>query len=123
MLSADERRDLVARALSRGAAGYLMKTIEVADLPAVLRQIIGRTVFTAVAAYDSGNSNGHGHGLTPREQEILALVARGLSNKAIGRELWVTDQTVKFHLTNVYRKLKVDNRTAAVQAAYRMGLV
>ncbi len=54
---------------------------------------------------------------------ILQAVARGLSNQAIGKELWVTEQTVKFHLTNIYRKLGVANRTEAARYAYQHGLV
>ena len=50
-------------------------------------------------------------------------MARGLSNGAIARELWVTEQTVKFHLTNIYRKLGVANRTEAARYAYQHGLV
>ena len=62
-------------------------------------------------------------GLTDREMEILKAVARGLSNQAIGKEFWVTEQTVKFHLTNIYRKLGVSNRTEATRFAYSNGLV
>ena len=61
--------------------------------------------------------------LTERETVILAGVARGLSNRTLGKELWVTEQTVKFHLTNIYRKLGVANRTEATHAAYRLGIV
>ncbi len=57
------------------------------------------------------------------ETAILAAVARGLSNEAIGKELWVAEQTVKFHLTNIYRKLGVSNRTEAARLAYQNGLV
>ena len=52
-----------------------------------------------------------------------AALARGLSNEAIGKELWVAEQTVKFHLTNIYRKLGVSNRTEAARLAYQNGLV
>ena len=63
------------------------------------------------------------HGkLTPRELEILQLVAGGASNGVIARQLWVTEQTVKFHLSNVYRKLGVANRTAASHYAHVHGL-
>ena len=62
-------------------------------------------------------------GLTEREIEIFKAVARGLSNQAIGKEFWVTEQTVKFHLTNIYRKLGVSNRTEATRFAYSNGLV
>ena len=56
--------------------------------------------------------------LTPRELEILRLVASGASNGLIARQLWVTEQTVKFHLSNVYRKLGVANRTEASHYAH-----
>jgi DNA-binding NarL/FixJ family response regulator len=54
---------------------------------------------------------------------MLKAVARGLSNKAISKECWITEQTVKFHLNNVYRKLGVSNRTAAAGFAHERGLV
>jgi DNA-binding NarL/FixJ family response regulator len=61
--------------------------------------------------------------LTEREIAILQAVAAGLSSKPIGREYWVTEQAVKFHLTNIYRKLGVPNRTAAAQYAHQHGLL
>jgi DNA-binding NarL/FixJ family response regulator len=61
--------------------------------------------------------------LTPRELEVLQLVASGSSNGEIAQALWVTEQTVKFHLSNVYRKLEVANRTEASHYAYINGLV
>jgi DNA-binding CsgD family transcriptional regulator len=61
--------------------------------------------------------------LSPREREILGLVADGLTNARIGRELWVTEQTVKFHLSNIYRKLGVSNRTEAARWAQLNGLL
>ena len=62
-------------------------------------------------------------GLTERETSILKALARGLSNDAIGKELWVAEQTVKFHLTNIYRKLGVANRTEAARYAFEHGLI
>ena len=62
-------------------------------------------------------------GLSERETTLLQTLARGLSNQEIGKELWITEQTVKFHLTNVYRKLGVENRTQATRVAYEHGLV
>jgi DNA-binding CsgD family transcriptional regulator len=62
-------------------------------------------------------------GLTRRELEILRLVAEGHSNAQLARMLWVTEQTVKFHLSNIYRKLDVANRTEASRWAQRNGLL
>lgn len=61
--------------------------------------------------------------LTPRELEILQRVAEGRSNRQVAQLLWVTDQTVKFHLANVYRKLGVGNRFEAAQRAREQGLL
>jgi DNA-binding CsgD family transcriptional regulator len=62
-------------------------------------------------------------GLTRREYEILQLVAEGHSNAQLARMLWVTEQTVKFHLSNIYRKLDVANRTEASRWAQVHGLL
>jgi DNA-binding NarL/FixJ family response regulator len=62
-------------------------------------------------------------GLTPSEERVLEALARGLSNREIAEELWLTQQTVKFHLTNIYRRLGVTNRTEAVRHAYQHRLV
>ena len=61
-------------------------------------------------------------GLTPREAEIVRAVANGMSNKEIAKELWVSVQTVKFHLTNIYRKLQISNRTEAARWALNHGI-
>ena len=61
--------------------------------------------------------------LTGRELEILQLVASGATNADIARQLWITQQTVKFHVSNVYRKLDVGNRTEACHYAHVNGLV
>jgi DNA-binding NarL/FixJ family response regulator len=113
----------VDTALEHGAASYIVKTIHPLDLGPALRQTADRTVFHARRREPSGGAGERRGGLTQRELEILAAVARGLSNKAISQELWVTEQTVKFHLTNVYRKLDVPNRTAAVRYAHEHRLV
>jgi DNA-binding NarL/FixJ family response regulator len=113
----------VQAALEAGAAAYIIKTIHPLDLVGALRQTLQRTVFHPRLSQSLDGENGQAEELTAREREILAAVARGLSNKAISQELWVTEQTVKFHLTNVYRKLGVPSRTAAVRYAHEHGLV
>jgi DNA-binding NarL/FixJ family response regulator len=113
----------VQAALEAGAAAYIIKTIHPLDLVGALRQTLQRTVFHPRLSESLAADNSHMQELTARESEILTAVARGLSNKAISQELWVTEQTVKFHLTNVYRKLGVPSRTAAVRYAHEHGLV
>jgi DNA-binding NarL/FixJ family response regulator len=112
----------ISTALRSGANAYILKTVNPLDLPAVIRQVAEGTVYypapsaAAPAVKDTGD-------LTERERTILAAVMRGLSNKAISQEFWVTEQTVKFHLSNVYRKLGVPNRTAAARFAHEHGLI
>jgi ATP/maltotriose-dependent transcriptional regulator MalT len=62
-------------------------------------------------------------GLSKRELPILAALGEGMSNKQIAKEFWLAEQTVKFHLTNIYRKLDVSTRTEAVHRAYQLGLL
>ena len=89
-----------------------------------LRQVIGGTVFSTVGAAENSPSSGaKAAGLTEREIAILTELASGKSNDEIAKELWVTQQTVKFHLTNVYRKLGVANRTEAIRFAFQHELV
>ena len=90
-------------ALSAGAAAYVLKTAHPADVASAVREAFGR------AAPPRSNPGG----LTRRELEILKLVANGQPNATVARKLWVTEQTVKFHLSNIYRKLGVANRTEA----------
>lgn len=113
----------VQAALKRGASGYIVKSIDSFDLPSVLRQIVEGTVYSFLGTSEGTRQEAREIGLTKREITILAGAARGLSNQAIGKELWVTEQTVKFHLTNIYRKLGVANRTEAAHMAYRLGIV
>ena len=80
-------------------------------------------VYHAFAQPQAKSEPAQATGLTTRELEILRLVAAGASNSTIGAQLWITEQTVKFHLSNVYRKLGVANRTQASRFAYLNGLI
>lgn len=115
----------IESALKRGASGYIVKTVSPTDLPSAIRQIVEETVYHpfGLPDADEDEAGAKAAGLTKREIAILKAVARGLSNQQIGKELWVTEQTVKFHLTNIYRKLGVANRTEAARYAYQHGLV
>ena len=124
MLSVCSDSENIEAALKKGACGYIVKTINPRDLPAALRQIVHGTMFHVLGEPERNElREAQEAGLTTREIAILGGVARGLSNRALGRELWVTEQTVKFHLTNIYRKLQVANRTEAARAAYQLGIV
>jgi DNA-binding NarL/FixJ family response regulator len=123
MLSAYSDRDQVETALARGASAYIAKTVNPNDLPSALRQVIDGSVCHAIGFAEGRNGEDGESDLTERELTVLRALARGLSNKAIGSEFWVTEQTVKFHLGNIYRKLGVPNRTAAVHYAHQHGLV
>jgi DNA-binding NarL/FixJ family response regulator len=112
----------ISACFQSGANAYVLKSVNPLDLPAVIRQAAEGTVYypppTAAAPLSKDASD-----LTDRERTILAAVMRGLSNKAISQEFWVTEQTVKFHLSNVYKKLGVPNRTAAARFAHEHGLI
>ena len=124
MLSVFSDPSHIEAALARGASGYIIKSINPLDLPSAVRQAVEGTVYHPVGLPDdTETTSAKAVGLSEREVSILKAVARGLSNQAIGKELWVTEQTVKFHLTNIYRKLGVANRTEAARYAYQHGLV
>ena len=124
LLSAFSDREHIDAAFRRGATAYIVKSVNPMDLPSALRQAVEATVFHSTNLYGDGDGGTpNDTGLTERELEMLRAVAKGLSNQAIGKEFWVTEQTVKFHLTNIYRKLGVANRTEATRYAYQHGLV
>ena len=124
VLSAFNDPEHIQAAFQRGATAYIVKSVSPVDLPSALRQALEDTVYQGVRVIgDNGGSQGDGLGLTERELSMLKALARGLSNNAISKEFWVTEQTVKFHLSNIYRKLGVANRTEAARFAYERGLV
>lgn len=112
-------------AIEAGATGYLLKDAPPEDLAdAVRTAAAGRTALApAVADRLMNRLRTPGTTLTRRETEVLALVADGLSNQAVGRRLHLTEGTVKSHLARVYAKLDVDSRTAAVATATSLGLI
>jgi DNA-binding NarL/FixJ family response regulator len=124
VLSGVEDSDTIQAALNRGASAFVGKHVDPRDLPSVVRQVLDESVYHAlVHALPAAASPADEAGLTPSEQKVLEALTRGLSNKEIARELWLTEQTVKFHLTRIYRRLGVANRTEAVRHAYQNRLV
>jgi NarL family two-component system response regulator LiaR len=129
VLSRNHATRFIDAALDAGASAYIVKTAHPDDVASVVRQAFDHSVFLPAPSESQREpapeiryekSPG---GLTQRELEILRLVAEGHSNAALARRLWVTEQTVKFHLSNVYRKLHVTNRTEASRWAQLNGLL
>ena len=126
VLSATAEPHQVEAAFEAGASAFCVKTAAPEDLLAAIRQAFEVSIYLA----HSGTSTAQPESpvfdamdLTRREIEILQLVAEGHSNSQLARMLWVTEQTVKFHLSNIYRKLDVANRTEASRWAQLHGLL
>lgn len=124
----------IVRAVRSGAAGYLLKDASRTDLAAAIRDVAaGRTVLSpsvsarlaAVRASEEREASAASAPavLSAREAEVLALVARGLTNAEIGARLFIGQATVKTHLLRVFAKLEVSDRTAAVMAAIERGVL
>jgi NarL family two-component system response regulator LiaR len=122
--------DKVLPAVRAGAAGYLLKDAEPAELVRAIRTVDGgdALLHPAVAARvlrelaEDGERTHRHELLTPREREVLALLARGRANKAIAYELGVAEKTVKTHVGNILGKLGLSDRTQAALYAVREGL-
>ncbi|WP_204043743.1 response regulator [Acrocarpospora phusangensis] len=116
----------IVRAVEAGAAGYLLKDTSRADLlGAVAAAARGETVLSPSVATRlvTRLRAPVAESLSPRETQVLSLVARGLTNAEIGRELFISETTVKTHLLRVFGKLGVSDRTAAVTTALQRGLL
>jgi DNA-binding NarL/FixJ family response regulator len=117
------------RIFAAGATGAISKFTHPGALATLVRETvnghvvhINRSLGSAQSPIPSAMSAAHAT-LTARELEVLRLVADGSTNGDVARKLWVTEQTVKFHLSNVYRKLNIANRTEASRYAHLNGLV
>jgi DNA-binding NarL/FixJ family response regulator len=124
MLSGIEDPELVRAALERGAAAFLLKQLDPRDLAAAIRGVVKGTIFRLLdPGAPSRQSALEQTGLSKRELSILETLESGASNREIAKRLFLAEQTVKFHLTNIYRKLGVTSRTEAVHHAYEAGLL
>jgi DNA-binding NarL/FixJ family response regulator len=115
----------VLRALDAGATGYLLKDAPADELFAGIRAAArGETVLaSSVAALLVRRASSPGPVVTDREVEVLDLLARGLGNKEMAQELFVSEATVKSHLSHIYAKLGVDTRAGAVAAAIERRII
>ncbi len=120
VLAADLEAEWLAEAMDAGADALVCKAMHASSLGCLVREIAAGRVyhrFRRATAAAQPNELARAR-LTDRELEVLRLMAAGASNNHIARQLWVTEQTVKFHLSNVYRKLGVANRTEASHFAH-----
>ena len=130
VLSAHTETEYIDKALDAGAVAYVVKSAHPDDLASAIRQAFQHSIYfagsrraPAAPAWPAAIESSEISDLTRREREILKLVAEGHSNAKLAKMLWVTEQTVKFHLSNVYRKLDVSNRTEAARWAQVNGLL
>jgi DNA-binding NarL/FixJ family response regulator len=138
MISTYENAPYVKRALADGASGYLLKDATPEDLSQainvalsgsgnVLSPRVIQNLFEDQDAGGIGGANGQGgrrneYSLTQRENDILALLSEGRSNREIAGHLFLSEKTVKAHLAAIFRKLNVTNRTQAAMMAVQMGV-
>ncbi|GAA5103709.1 MadR family response regulator transcription factor [Haloechinothrix salitolerans] len=118
---------LVLEAVHRGAKGYVIKDVDTSGLVSSIR-----AVARDESAFDSRSASVMVRSirttpdeptLTEREQGVLELLAHGMSNREIGRRLFISETTVKFHVRNIMRKLSASSRAEAVYEASKMGLI
>ncbi len=130
VLTAYDTDDRIFQAVQAGARGYLLKGAPRDEIFRAIREVNNGGSLLEPAIADKLLSRvgdilrgGAVEQLTPRELDILTLMARGLRNKEIAHQLYITERTVKFHANAIYRKLDVSSRTEAVSKALRHGLV
>lgn len=138
VLTAHDDDEYVFALLQAGANGYLLKTAEADELVKAIRTVVRGELALAsmvagkvVSQFTSGKAlpdvlstiKSDYDGLTEREMDILRLVGKGLTNKEIGRTLYISDRTVQAHLSNIFSKLDVSSRTEAVMHAVRRGWI
>lgn len=117
-----DRRAEAGDLFRRGAASVILTTIEPYDLAPAIAAVVGGAR-ERVFGERRPSQAVHAGGLTSRELDMLQAVGSGLTNRAIARQLSVTEHTVKFHLTSVYRKLQIQSRTEAAHWAVEHGLI
>ena len=129
MLTAADDRDQVAAAVSNGARGYLLKDVSHEELCAAVAHALGGadlvepSLRRALAGREPTRSGPPVTALTERELQVLTGMSQGKSNGQIGRELYLSEDTIKTHARRLFRKLGVNDRAQAVALGFRRGLV
>ncbi|HVF53665.1 MAG TPA: response regulator transcription factor [Actinomycetota bacterium] len=129
VLSGHDEQRFVFDALKAGASSYLLKTAELDDVLATVRAaagheakmepVVASQVLAEFETYQRSDVSAVYQPLTPREQEILQQMSKGLPNKTIASRLTISERTVTTHIANIYAKLHVNNRVSAIQEAMR----
>jgi DNA-binding NarL/FixJ family response regulator len=122
MLTMAEDVDGVARAVGSGARGYIVKDASREELAATVATVLGESAARHVPRQTNGDGSGV-PALTEREMQVLGGMSRGRSNAEIGRELYLSEDTVKTHARRLFRKLGAADRAQAVAVGFRWGLV
>jgi two-component system NarL family response regulator len=146
MLTVYDDLDVATEAIKAGAIGYILKDCDKEELISAIRKAslgephlspeIAKKILNLLKSRDEeelssvlrGDTRGwtgeeEVQTVTPREKEVLRLIAKGFGNKAIARELFITESTVKVHTKNIYRKLGVEDRASAILAAIKRGWI
>lgn len=127
VLSASETREIVRDVMATGASGFIPKSSSSAVLRSAIHLVLSGGVYLPAQLLTPETPPGTGHNghirLTGRQREVLRLLAAGLPNKQICRELELGEGTIKAHIAAIYRALDVVNRTEAANAAHRLGLL
>jgi DNA-binding NarL/FixJ family response regulator len=124
MFSGIDDPALIRATLERGAAAFVLKHVDPRDLAPALRQAVRGSIFRPLDLVGSAKKVAAERPLlSTREFSILEALQSGGSNQDIAKQLFLAEQTVKFHLTNIYRKLGVSTRTEAIHYAYENGLI
>ena len=131
VLTSSAEEWLILESIRQGAKGFVLKDVDLTELIRAIRAVHrGESAFDSRSAgvvvswmHGCQRSGAAASDITPREREILVLLARGLSNVAIGQRLYISAATVKFHVGNVMQKLGARRRAEAVYAASKLGLI
>jgi DNA-binding NarL/FixJ family response regulator len=138
MITTFDLDEYVHTAIAEGASGFLLKDTRAEVLadavrtvaggealvaPSILRRLVAHHTASPGTAVEPGQVIPHLHQLTERELEVFRLLGRGFSNQEVARELWISESTVKTHVTRVFAKLELRDRAQAVVLAYESGLV
>lgn len=127
VLSATETREIVQAVMAAGASGFIPKSSSSAVMQSAVRLVLSGGVYLPAQLLQAGSVGSAGHDgrgkLTDRQRDVLRLLAAGMSNKQICRELNLGEGTIKVHIAAIYRSLDVVNRTEAANVAHRLGLI